>query len=72
MLNRCFVNVYQPFSSVCLSDAMSARVSVSSKERVLSPKRKKDFKGQLIVLDEGVPGDTTANETNARFVNTPF
>lgn len=48
---------------------MSAKVSVSSKERVLSPKRKKDFKGQLIVLDEGLPGGKLANEANTRFVN---
>ena len=48
-------------------------MSVSSKERVLSPKRRKDFKGQLIVLDEGRPCDTIiANETDARFVKTLF
>lgn len=43
---------------------MSAKIHTNSKERVLSPKRREDFKGELIVLNEGNQGDV--NDTPQR------
>ena len=42
---------------------MSAAIHANSKERVLSPKRREDFRGELVILNEG---NQDVNDTKNR------